>query len=102
MKNILSQIKKHCKIGDSEFDGCMKLSEATWNIPDGYGAYIIYANEKNCENILYIVKGGTIENDGGFGKQQLRERLNNQQHGMRREDFLKQNCLSRIIFTSLS
>lgn len=87
MKNILSRIKKHCEIGDFEFDVSMKLSKATSKVPKGYGAYIIYTNEKNCENIVYIGKGGTIKNDGGFGKQQLRERLNNQQHGMRREDF---------------
>ena len=89
MKNILSQIKKHCEIGESEFNVTMKLSEDTSNVPKGYGAYIIYANGKKCENIVYIGKGGTINNNGDFEKQQLRERLNNQQHEMRREDFFK-------------
>lgn len=89
MKNILSQIQGHCEIGISIFDGSGKLSKATSNVPDGYGAYIIYANEKKEENIVYIGKGGTIKNDGKYECQQLRQRLNNQQDGMRREEFFK-------------
>ena len=56
------------------------------NIPEGYGVYKIYSNSKDGE-LLYIGKGGTIMNDGTFGKQNLRRRLVNIQDGKRREDF---------------
>lgn len=67
------------KIGDS-------LSQKTKEIPNGYGAYRIYANSNEGE-LLYIGKGGTVHTDGSFDKQPLKERLNNIQENMRREKF---------------
>lgn len=81
--NIEYYIKKeYCsfKLGDT-------LRTQTRNIPNGYGVYIFYKNKKDGE-ILYIGKGGTILQNGCYKEQNLRERLNNKQDGMRREDFL--------------
>lgn len=60
------------------------LKEITSEIPNTPGVYIIY-NSKG--EIVYIGKAGTINQDGTFKKQGLRRRLNNQHHGMRREDY---------------
>jgi hypothetical protein len=60
------------------------LKEITSKIPNTPGVYIIY-NSKG--EIVYIGKAGTINQDGTFKKQGLRRRLNNQHHGMRREDY---------------
>ena len=57
------------------------LKEITKGIPNAPGVYIIY-NSK--EEIVYIGKAGTINQDGTFQKQGLRRRLNNQHNGMRR------------------
>ena len=68
------------RLGDS-------LKKQTEDIPTGYGVYIFHKNV-NDGDILYIGKSGTILQNGCFKAQYLRGRLNNQQDGMRREDFL--------------
>ena len=74
------------------------LKEITSEIPNTPGVYIIY-NSKG--EIVYIGKAGTINQDGTFKKQGLRRRLNNQHHGMRREDYfiskIEENNLDHII-----
>ena len=74
------------------------LKEITSKIPNTPGVYIIY-NSKG--EIVYIGKAGTINQDGTFKKQGLRRRLNNQHHGMRREDYfiskIEENNLDHII-----
>lgn len=60
------------------------LKEITKDIPNSPGVYIIY-NSKN--EIVYIGKAGTVNQDGTFKKQGLRKRLTNQHHGIRREDY---------------
>ena len=62
------------------------LKKITKNIPNTPGVYIIY-NSK--DEIVYIGKAGTVNQDGTFKKQGLHKRLTNQNHGTRREkDFL--------------
>ncbi len=39
---------------------------------------------------MYIGKGGTIQNDGSFKKQNLKERINNKQDGVKRQEFFSQ------------
>lgn len=74
------------------------LKEITSKIPNTPGVYIIY-NSKG--EIVYIGKAGTINQDGTFKKQGLCRRLNNQHHGMSREDYFKskieENNLDHII-----
>ena len=73
------------KMGTCRFpeDGRI-LKEITKDIPNSPGVYIIY-NSKN--EIVYIGKAGTVNQDGTFKKQGLRKRLTNQHHGIRREDY---------------
>lgn len=74
------------------------LKEITSEIPNTPGVYIIY---NSTGEIVYIGKAGTINQDGTFKKQGLRRRLNNQHHGMRREDYfiskIEENNLDHII-----
>ncbi len=44
-----------------------------------YGVYIVKYQEKN--EVIYIGKGGSIEEDGHFGKQDIPERLINTRYG---------------------
>lgn len=64
------------------------LREQTKDIPEEYGVYIFRKNVKDGD-ILYIGKSGTILQNGCYKAQGLRDRLNNKQDGMRREDFLR-------------
>lgn len=79
----------YLKTGNCTFKIRNSLKEQTENIPDGYGVYKIYANSKDGE-LLYIGKGGTIQNDGSFKKQNLKERINNKQDGVKRQEFFSQ------------
>jgi len=45
------------------------------NVPNEYGIYIIYSVKDNNENIIYIGKSGTMQNNGGFKHQGLSGRL---------------------------
>lgn len=60
------------------------LNDITKDIPDAPGVYIICDSE---DEIVYIGKAGTVNQDGTFKKQGLRRRLTNQHHGRRREDY---------------
>lgn len=46
-------------------------------VPNTFGIYIIYKNEKVYENIIYIGKAGEIDNIGSVKKQGLLKRLSN-------------------------
>lgn len=56
-----------------------KLSKKAKEIklPNSFGIYIIYKNQKSYENIIYIGKAGEIKNDGSFKNQGLLKRLTN-------------------------
>lgn len=45
------------------------------NVPNSYGVYIIYSIENNKENIIYIGKSGTMQNNGTFKTQGIAGRL---------------------------
>ena len=83
----MDELIKQCvsKMGICRFpeDGKI-LKEITKDIPNSPGVYIIY-NSKN--EIVYIGKAGTVNQDGTFKKQGLRKRLTNQHHGIQREDY---------------
>lgn len=92
IKNMDELIKPWVsKMGQCRFlkDG-KTLKEITRDIPNTPGVYIIY-NSK--EEIVYIGKAGTVNQDGTFKKQGLRRRLTNQHHGIRREDYF----ISKIV-----
>jgi hypothetical protein len=57
------------------------------NVPNKYGVYIIY-NDKN--EIIYIGKAGTVNNDGSFKNQGLKKRLKNRQQKKSRKVFFQE------------
>ena len=46
-------------------------------IPNSFGVYILYKNQKSYENIIYIGKAGEFKNDGTSKNQGLSGRLIN-------------------------
>lgn len=82
-------ILENCNHGVCTFSATDKLSLQISSIPDGYGVYKICANTPEGE-ILYIGRSGTLEKDGTYKEQNLRERINNKQCGKKRQIFFKE------------
>ena len=83
MDKLLKRLTKDS--GECQFpDNGKALTKIIEKIPNTPGVYIIYNSN---EEIVYIGKAGTVNQDGTFKKQGLRKRLTNQHDGMRREDY---------------
>lgn len=69
-----------------------KLSKKVKEIklPNSFGIYIIYKNQKSYENIIYIGKAGEIKNDGSFRNQGLLKRLKNVRNNKTANNYFKE------------
>jgi excinuclease UvrABC nuclease subunit len=88
MENKILELENLFSSGDFELkqgEDIRKILKEK-NVPNEYGIYIIY-NDKN--EIIYIGKAGTVNNDGSFKKQGLRKRLKMKQNGMYRHIFFQ-------------
>lgn len=59
------------------------------NVPNTFGIYIIYKNEKVYENIIYIGKAGEIDKNGIEKKQGLFKRLSNTRDNKTANEYFK-------------
>lgn len=73
--NIVSSYKKTF-FSFSENDKFSKKVKEN-KIPNSFGVYILYKNQKSYENIIYIGKAGEFKNDGTSKSQGLSGRLTN-------------------------
>lgn len=69
-----------------------KLSKKVKEIklPNSFGIYIVYKNQKSYENIIYIGKAGEIKNDGSFKNQGLLKRLTNVRNNKTANNYFKE------------
>jgi hypothetical protein len=69
-----------------------KLSQKTKEIklPNSFGIYIIYQNQKSYENIIYIGKAGEVKNNGTFKNQGLLKRLTNVRNNKTANNYFKE------------
>lgn len=65
--------------GEKSFRKAVKAHFAGARGARKYGVYIVRYQESN--EVIYVGKGGTIEQDGNFGKQDMPERLINTRNG---------------------
>lgn len=66
------------------------------NVPNARGIYIIF----RCDDLqipLYIGKAGTMQTDGTWKKQGLRERLTMKQDGMYRSEFFRKLMSDKVL-----
>ena len=61
----------------------------TRDVPNEPGVYLVYGLTSKGERLLYIGKGGTLNNDGKFKEQKIRGRLMNVQDNQRRQAFFR-------------
>lgn len=72
------------------------------NIPQKYGIYVYFGCKGSENELIYIGKSGTLNQNGTFKNQKLPKRLTMKQDGMYREEFFKlimaENNYDKLIF----
>ena len=89
LKSKMSLQAQACKHGKFEFVHGASLKAESRTVCEGYGIYLIYGHYNEHEQLLYIGKSGTVNQDGTMGDQGLRGRLNNKQEKMPRKQFFE-------------
>ncbi len=73
-------LDKYATKGEFIFRSGNKLSEFCNTIPHAAGIYIFFTIKGNEEKLVYIGASGTMNQNGNFGKQLLKKRLQNMQN----------------------
>jgi len=89
-ENLLSEFEKKFKnhgsfplfSGESINDIVDKF-----NVPPQPGVYVIYGCTSEREEIIYIGRSGSMNQDGSFRNQSLKKRLTMKQGGVYRKEF---------------
>ena len=84
---IFQHLEKY-KQGHFFFEKGQDLKQQSKEVPSLPGVYYFLRLCKGKVDIVYIGKSGTILNDGSFKKQTLKERINNKQENMKRQQYL--------------
>lgn len=66
------------------------LKEVSKDVPELPGVYYIVRLRKGHIDVVYIGKSGTMNSNGTFSEQLLNKQLNNEQDGIKRQQFLDQ------------
>lgn len=92
MKNIsYANLKKQFKFNSFPLTNIDNITDILIknNVPNTFGIYIIYKNEKIYENIIYIGKAGEIDTNGVEKKQGLFKRLSNTRDNKTANEYFK-------------
>jgi hypothetical protein len=73
------------------------LSIQSKEVPELTGVYYIYRLAKGRVDLVYIGKSGTVQQNGKFKKQTLKDRINNKQDGVKRQVFFDEKMESEHI-----
>ena len=79
------------------FEKGQSLKQQSKEVPSLSGVYYFLRLSKGKVDIVYIGKSGTIQIDGSFKKQTLKERINNKQENIKRQHFLEQKIEDETI-----
>lgn len=86
---IFQGLEKY-KQGHFFFEKSQNLKQQSKEVPSLPGVYYFLRLSRGKVDIVYIGKSGTILTDGTFKKQTLKERINNKQENIKRQQFLEQ------------
>ncbi|MDZ4070817.1 MAG: hypothetical protein U1C70_03235 [Sediminibacterium sp.] len=87
---MFDEIKKYENSGHFFFKKGDILSIASKEIPNLPGVYYIIKIAKERIELVYIGKSGTMRQDGNFGDQMLKRRINNKYDGVKRQQYFDQ------------
>ena len=86
---MFDELNKYKNQGHFFFSPGNNLNEASAEVPNLPGIYVIYRLARGRVELVYIGKSGTLEQNGDFKKQLLQSRLNNKQEGISRQQFFE-------------
>ena len=86
---MFEEIEKYENNGHFFFSNGDILRDVSKDVPNLPGIYYILRLAKGRIDLVYIGKSGTINNDGTFKIQGLKNRLNNIQNKMKRQEFFE-------------
>lgn len=86
---MFTETKKYKNKGHFFFEKEVQLSDVSKDVPELLGVYYILKLARGKIDLVYIGKSGTIMQHGKFKDQMLRGRINNNQDGMKRQEFFE-------------
>lgn len=86
---MFDELSKYKNQGHFFFQVDNSLAEQSKNVPDLPGVYYILKLAQGHVELVYIGKSGSVNQDGSFKAQTLRNRINNKQNGSRRQGFFE-------------
>lgn len=93
---IFQGLEKY-KQGHFFFEKGQSLKVQSKGVPSLPGVYYFLRLVKGKVEIVYIGKSGTMLSDGSFKKQTLKERINNKQENIKRQQYLEQKIAEENI-----
>lgn len=87
---MFSETNKYKNNGHFFFKKGDKLSVVSKDVPNLLGIYYIIKLAKEKVELVYIGKSGTMHQDGTFGSQMLKKRINNKYEGIKRQQYFDQ------------
>ncbi|GHV68525.1 hypothetical protein FACS1894199_15900 [Bacteroidia bacterium] len=94
---MFDELKRYKNKGHFFFQKGDSLSEQSKDVPDAPGVYYIVRLSRGKVDIVYIGNSGTMQQNGKFKEQLLRERLNNKQEEIKCEDFFNEKLVKENI-----
>lgn len=87
---MFDETNKYQNHGHFFFQPGDNLREASGEVPNLPGVYIIYRLAKGKVELVYIGRSGSMLQSGTFKNQLLRQRLNNEQEGIKRQLYFEE------------
>lgn len=87
---MFAETNKYKNNGHFFFKKGDKLSVVSKDVPNLPGIYYIIKLAKGRIELVYIGKSGTMHQDGNFGDQMLKVRINNKYDGVKRQQYFDQ------------
>lgn len=94
---MFDELNKYKNHGHFFFSLGDNLKDASAEVPNLPGIYVIYRLARGRVELVYIGKSGTVEQNGDFKKQLLNSRLNNKQEGISRQQYFEQKIKEQNI-----
>jgi len=94
---MFDELHKYKNKGHFFFKKGQQLSQESKNVPDKQGVYYIFRLAQHKVDMVYIGKSETIEQNGEYINQSLREMFDNKQQNVKRQVFFEQKMIEEDI-----
>ena len=94
---MFDELNKYKNEGNFFFEKGDQLSHVSKDVPNLPGVYYIYRLARGRVELVYIGKSGTMLQDGSSKNQMLRQRINNEHNGVKRQTYFEQKFVEEDI-----